>query len=56
MTIVERMELFRFAFGRWLVHAGLSIMPQSRARSELFQLFELWGTKAQRAIAEHKRR
>lgn len=38
-------QLIRFSLGRALIHLGLSVMPEGRARSELYQLLELWGTK-----------
>ena len=40
------MRMFRFAIGRALMHAGLRVMPPGRVRSELFQMLELWGTRA----------
>lgn len=45
--------MIRFAIGRALIHLGLSVMPRSRARSELYQLFELWGTHVRDAVT-HK--
>lgn len=45
------LTLTRFAIGRALVHAGLSVMPAGPVRSELFQLYEVWATRARdRAI------
>lgn len=40
------LTLTRFAIGRALIHAGLSVMPSGRVRSELFQLYEVWATRA----------
>jgi len=40
----------RYIVGRWFVHAGLAIMPCGRARSELYQLLELWGTKVRETV------
>lgn len=40
------LTLTRFAIGRTLVHAGLSVMPPGPARSSLFQLYEVWATRA----------
>jgi hypothetical protein len=43
----------RFTLGRAVIHAGLRIMPRSRARSELYTLFELWGTGVSKAVRQH---
>ncbi len=42
----------RYWLGRHLVHLGLRVMPQGRARSELFRLFDEWGTRVYLAIKE----
>ncbi len=42
----KMLTLTRFAIGRALVHVGLSVMPSGPARSELFQLYEVWATRA----------
>lgn len=39
-----------FTIGRALIHLGLACMPRGRARSELYQMMELWGTRARAAI------
>ncbi len=46
--------IWRFAIGRWLVHLGLAVMPPSRARAELYQLFELWGTRVSALVRTAK--
>lgn len=33
----------RFAVGRWLIHAGLRVMPEGKVRRELSNLFFAWG-------------
>lgn len=44
------MKLVRFTVGRFLVHAGLRLMPHGRARAELFVLFNHWGKMVMKEI------
>lgn len=44
------MKMLRYRIGRLVVHAGLRIMPPSRARSELFTLIDLWSTHVRLTI------
>ena len=50
------MTLLRFRIGRWLIHAGLRMWPQGRARQELTGVLADWGLKVRQEIARHERR
>lgn len=52
---MQTMRLVRFAIGRALIQAGLGALPPGRARSELYQLIDVWGTSV-RATIDHARK
>jgi len=48
------MSLLRHRIGRWLLIAGLRVMPKGRARSELFALMDQWTTKVRDELRRHR--
>jgi hypothetical protein len=44
------MDLFRFSVGRALIHLGLFVMPQGRTRTELYEIFQVWGEHVQTVV------
>jgi hypothetical protein len=39
----NKMDLLRFTLCRWLIHAGLRVMPHGPARRELTHIITMWG-------------
>ena len=37
------MNRIRYTVGRWIMHAGLRVMPHGRGRRELDQILTAWG-------------
>jgi hypothetical protein len=37
------MNLLRYTIARWLIHAGIRVMPHGRARREIHDMLTVWG-------------